>query len=64
MHNPCIFVGHVEVGVEAAYYVAGADVSVAHADRYLCHDILSKKIGKCGNTRAANTAIEGFIDFL
>ena len=64
MHNPCILVGHVEVGsIEATYYVAGADVSVAHVDRYLCHDILSKRFGECGNTRATYTAVEGVYRF-
>jgi len=63
MHNPCILVGHVEVGVEAAYYVAGADISVAHVDRYLCHDILSKNFGKCRITRATYMAIEGVYRF-
>jgi len=59
MHDPCILVGLIEIGVETACYVARADTSVAHVDRYLCHDILFKILGEWENARATYTAMGG-----
>ena len=44
VHNPCIFVRGIDGGVEAPYYVAGADIIVADCDRWWLYRLVSHDV--------------------